>query len=135
LECQWPCVTIFPLTDALFAAIMLSRIKLSFSDIRKALLEMDDHLLNIDNLKAISKQLPTSDEVFFLTYCSVSFYLKWWQIARIKDFGDVSKLARADQYFFNVSDLFCLIVGSVGSWRSLDYDNPTNLGTVGLHAL
>ena len=42
---------------------MLSRIKLNFSEIRKALLELDDNLLNIDNLKAISKQLPTSDEV------------------------------------------------------------------------
>ena len=109
-----PCVTTFPLIEALFTAIMLSRIKLSFSDIRKALLEMDDHLLNIDNLKAISKHLPTSDEVFFLAYWSALFYLKPWQIARIKDFGDVSKLARADQYFFNVSDLFCLTVVSVG---------------------
>jgi hypothetical protein len=45
-------------------AIMLSRIKMSFPDIRKALLELDDHKLSYDDLKAISKQLPTSEEVY-----------------------------------------------------------------------
>jgi hypothetical protein len=42
---------------------MLSRIKLSFVDIRNALLELDDDKLHLDNLKAISKQLPTVEEV------------------------------------------------------------------------
>jgi hypothetical protein len=42
---------------------MLSRIKMSFVDIRNALLELDDDKLHLDNLKAISKQLPTSEEV------------------------------------------------------------------------
>jgi hypothetical protein len=42
---------------------MLSRIKLSLSDIRKALLEVDDVKLSIDELRAISKQLPTTEEV------------------------------------------------------------------------
>lgn len=46
-----------------FTAIMLSRIKLSLPDIRRAILELDDNLLSVDDLKAIGKQLPTSEEV------------------------------------------------------------------------
>lgn len=42
---------------------MLSRIKLGFPEIRRALLDIDDHKLSIDDLRAISKQLPTADEV------------------------------------------------------------------------
>ncbi|CDO73783.1 hypothetical protein BN946_scf185015.g111 [Trametes cinnabarina] len=63
-------------------AIMLSRVKLGLSDIRRALLELDDMKLSVDELRAISRQLPTSEEV-----------------TRLKDFGDLSKLAKADQYF------------------------------------
>jgi diaphanous 1 len=66
-------------------AIMLTRMKLHQSDIRKALLEVDDNRLSTDDLKAISKQLPSQDE-----------------ISRIRDFGDVSRLAKADQYFAEV---------------------------------
>jgi len=66
-------------------AIMLARMKLHQSDIKKALLEVDDNRLSTDDLKAISKQLPSQDEV-----------------SRIRDFGDVSKLAKADQYFAEV---------------------------------
>lgn len=42
---------------------MLSRIKLSLPDIRRALLELDDIKLSIDDLRAIGKQLPTAEEV------------------------------------------------------------------------
>ena len=42
---------------------MLSRIKLGFPEIRQALLDLDDQQLSLDDLKAISRQLPTSDEV------------------------------------------------------------------------
>lgn len=45
------------------SAIMLSRIKLGYPEIRKALLDIDDRGLSIDDLIAISKQLPTSEEV------------------------------------------------------------------------
>lgn len=45
------------------AAIMLSRFKIGYSAIRQALLDLDDSVLDIDDLKAISKQLPTADEV------------------------------------------------------------------------
>lgn len=54
-------------------------------DIRRALLEVDDNKLSIDDLKAIGKQLPTSEE-----------------INRLNDFDGVGKLAKADQYFVQV---------------------------------
>lgn len=41
---------------------MLSRIKLNPPEIRRALLELDDQKLTIDELKAMSRQLPTRDE-------------------------------------------------------------------------
>ncbi|KAF9506490.1 hypothetical protein BS47DRAFT_1399443 [Hydnum rufescens UP504] len=74
--------TVLDITRANNVAIMLSRIKLGFPDIRQALLLLDDDKLPLDDLKAISRHLPTADEVL-----------------RIKDFPDVSKLAKADQYF------------------------------------
>ena len=73
------------LTDA-SVAIMLSRIKLTPADIRKALLEVDDKAFSVDNLNAMERQTPTAEE-----------------IARLKGFGDVSTLAKADQFFYQVS--------------------------------
>jgi hypothetical protein len=64
---------------------MLSRIKLTPVDIRKALLKIDDDALSVDDLKAMERQMPTAEE-----------------ITRLKDFGDVSKLAKADQFFYQV---------------------------------
>ncbi len=64
---------------------MLSRIKLAPLEIRKALLDVDDRTLSVDDLKAMERQLPTTEEM-----------------VRLKDFEDVSKLAKADQYFFQV---------------------------------
>jgi diaphanous 1 len=68
---------------------MLSRIKLAPVDIRNALLEVDDKTLSVDDLKAMERQLPTTEE-----------------ITRLKHFEDVSKLAKADQYFFQVGLIF-----------------------------
>ncbi|KAG8880257.1 hypothetical protein FRB97_000969 [Tulasnella sp. 331] len=50
-----------------------------------AILRVDDQQLSLDELKAISKHVPTVDE-----------------INRLKDFADVGKLARADQYFCEI---------------------------------
>lgn len=47
----------------LLLGIMLSRIKIGMSEIRRALLELDDQKLSIDDLRAIGRQLPTSEEV------------------------------------------------------------------------
>lgn len=52
---------------------MLSRIKMGFPDIRKALLDFDDEKLSVDDLKAISKQLPTSEEVNYSCIYGLSF--------------------------------------------------------------
>ena len=64
---------------------MLSRIKLTPAEIRKALLEVDDKALSVDDLKAMERQTPTAEE-----------------IARLKDFGDVNTLSKADQFFYQV---------------------------------
>ncbi|KAJ3566776.1 hypothetical protein NP233_g6789 [Leucocoprinus birnbaumii] len=77
--------TLLDINRANHVAIMLSRIKLEFPQIRKALLNVDDSKLSVDNLRAISKQLPTMEEV-----------------ERIRSFGDVSKLSKADQYFSEI---------------------------------
>ncbi|EMD40584.1 hypothetical protein CERSUDRAFT_102967 [Gelatoporia subvermispora B] len=77
--------TLLDITRANNVAIMLSRIKLSLPGIRSALLQLDDEILSVDDLRAISKQLPTSEE-----------------ITRLKDYGDVGKLAKADQYFSEI---------------------------------
>jgi len=42
---------------------MLSRIKLDLGEIRRALLDVDDSKLTPDELRAISRQLPTPEEV------------------------------------------------------------------------
>ncbi|KAJ3522423.1 hypothetical protein NMY22_g11895 [Coprinellus aureogranulatus] len=65
---------------------MLSRIKLTLPGICNAILELDDSALSIDDLKAISKQLPTREEV-----------------ERIGgSLEEVDKLAKADQYFAQI---------------------------------
>ena len=43
--------------------IMLMRIKLGLPEIRKALLDLNDQSLSVDELRAISRQLPTPEEV------------------------------------------------------------------------
>lgn len=47
----------------MFLGVLLSRIKLGPPEIRKALVEVDDTKLTVDDLKAISRSLPTSEEV------------------------------------------------------------------------
>lgn len=42
---------------------MLSRIKLDLEEIKRALLFVDDSKLSLDELRAISRQLPTPEEV------------------------------------------------------------------------
>ena len=42
---------------------MLSRIKLDLEEIRRALLDVNDGKLTQDDLRSISRQLPTSEEV------------------------------------------------------------------------
>ena len=82
---------------------MLSRIKIGLPDIRKALLDLNDQMLSADDLRTIGRQLPTSEEVRPRELPSVfSSSLTRSQIVRLQDFGDVSKLAKADQYFSQI---------------------------------
>jgi diaphanous 1 len=55
--------TLLDITRAQNVGIMLSRIKLTFPEIRRAILEVNDIKLSVDELKAIVKQLPTDEEV------------------------------------------------------------------------
>jgi diaphanous 1 len=64
---------------------MLKKIKVDIKEIRKAILEVDDEKLSVDDLHFISKQLPTAEEV-----------------VRLNDYGEPSKLAIADRYFCEV---------------------------------
>lgn len=84
-------------------AIMLFRFKISYSAVRQALLNLDDLTPSIDDLMAVSKQLPTTEEVCgpFLTSLQSSLMLVA-QITRIKDFSDVTKLAKADQFMRSI---------------------------------
>jgi diaphanous 1 len=73
------------LSLTLRTAIMLARIKLGHQEIRKAVLAVDDGPLSTDDLRAMARQLPSQEEII-----------------RLRDFGDLSKLAKADQYFGEV---------------------------------
>jgi diaphanous 1 len=42
---------------------MLARIKLPYPVIRKAILELDDNVLSVDNIRAIAQFVPTAEEV------------------------------------------------------------------------
>jgi hypothetical protein len=50
---------------------MLSRIKLPLVDIKRALLEVDDSSLSVDDLRSIARHLPTAEEVT-MSYCILS---------------------------------------------------------------
>lgn len=50
-------------------AIMLSRIKMPLAEIKRALLEVDDKSLSVDDLRAIARHIPTSDEVMSQHIC------------------------------------------------------------------
>jgi len=80
--------TVLDISRANNVAIMLSRIKLDYPGIRRVILEINDDLLSVDQLKAIGKQLPTPDE-----------------IERLRSFGTVDKLSKADQYFAQIMDI------------------------------
>lgn len=77
---------------------------MSLPDIRKAIIELDDDKLSIDDLRAMSRYLPTREEVSY--HCctdSIRYLIECGrQAARIKEHDDVGKLAKADQYLSQV---------------------------------
>ena len=109
-ECSLNCMS-YSINCA--TAIMLTRMKLHQSDIRKALLAVDDNRLSTDDLKAISKQLPSQDET-----------------NRIRDFGDISRLAKADQYFAEVRWLSLVLSRRLLLCRSRSYRGSLSVSIV-----
>ncbi|RUS31155.1 hypothetical protein BC938DRAFT_478371 [Jimgerdemannia flammicorona] len=71
------------------SAIMLARIKLTYPDIKRAVLLIDDERLTIDNLKAMRQYVPTSDEI---------------EIIRTYK-GNFETLGNAERYFRAISDI------------------------------
>jgi hypothetical protein len=49
---------------------MIARIKIPYPAIRKAILELDENALSIENLRAISQYVPTIEEVNTFGYTS-----------------------------------------------------------------
>ncbi|CAI2175942.1 18087_t:CDS:10 [Funneliformis geosporum] len=64
-------------------AIMLARIKMPYSEIKNAILELDDEKLSVENLRSIKQYVPNSEE-----------------IELVKEYdGDLSTLGNAENYF------------------------------------
>ncbi|KAI8600503.1 hypothetical protein EDD21DRAFT_376993 [Dissophora ornata] len=82
-------VSLFSVSRANNIAIMLSRIKLSYPEIRIALMEILDEKLSIENLKAIKQYVPTGDE-----------------IELIKEYDrDFEGLGNAEKYYREIMDI------------------------------
>ena len=65
---------------------MLSRIRMPYAAIRKALLDVDDVLLSVENLRSIRQYCPINDEVDQLLQYN----------------GDRNLLGEAEKYFLEV---------------------------------
>ncbi|KAF9438927.1 hypothetical protein BGZ76_002926 [Entomortierella beljakovae] len=82
-------VSLFSVNRANNIAIMLSRIKLSYPDIRIAMMEISDEKLSIENLKAIKQYVPTSDEIEI-----------------VKEYeGDFDSLGNAEKFYREIVDI------------------------------
>ncbi|KAF9546050.1 hypothetical protein EC957_010186 [Mortierella hygrophila] len=82
-------VSLFNVNRANNIAIMLSRIKMTYPEIRAALMEILDDKLSIENLKAIKQYVPTGDE-----------------IELIKEFdGNFESLGHAEKFYREIHDI------------------------------
>lgn len=81
---------------------MLTRIKISFADIKKGLLDLDDERLSVELLEKIRDHLPNSEEVLYSSIRYPTTPLNSLQIGRLKEFDDLSTFSKADQYFGEV---------------------------------
>ena len=82
-------VSLLDLSRANNMSIMLARMRLSYSEIKRAILELDDQTLSIDNLKSLKQYVPAFEEI---------------QLVRNYD-GDISKLGNAEKYVLEVMDI------------------------------
>ena len=68
---------------------MLVRLRMSAKKIKRAILEVDDDVLGVDDLAILSRLLPSTDET-----------------ERLKAYdGDLEKLAKPDQYFREIGSI------------------------------
>lgn len=67
-------------------SIMLARFKMPYADLRKAIEDLDETILTVDNLTSLKQCIPTPDE-----------------IAALKEIEDPATLSAPDKYFLEVS--------------------------------
>ncbi|WVQ93958.1 hypothetical protein IAU59_001036 [Kwoniella sp. CBS 9459] len=80
-------ISVLDITRSNNIGIMLTRLRLSPGKIRKAIMEVDDEVLEVDDLATLSRMLPTPEEA-----------------EKLRSFGgDASKLSKPDLYFREIS--------------------------------
>jgi len=82
-------VTVIDPKRANNGAIMLSRFKISFSDLRKAIMELDESIVTIEGAGALAEYVPTPEEVE--------------QITAFPE--EKTKLGKTEQFFWEVKDV------------------------------
>lgn len=99
-------ITFLDITRSNNIGILLARFKLPISGISHAILNIDDDVLGLDDLKNLSRLLPTAEEVSLLNLVrdaeTVADSPRPSQLSRITAFEDHSKLAKPDLYFKEV---------------------------------
>jgi hypothetical protein len=100
-------ITFLDITRSNNIGILLAKLKLPITNISHAILIIDDETLGLDDLKNLSRLLPTSEEVRPTTSLAARKALanlssRRSQMSRITAFEDVSKLAKPDLYFKEV---------------------------------
>ncbi|KAF0356988.1 FH2-domain-containing protein [Gigaspora margarita] len=81
--------TLLDINRANNIAIMLARIKFSYSEIKNSILELNDETLTVENLKNLKSYAPTTDEIELIREYT----------------GDVGMLGNAEKYFREVMDI------------------------------
>lgn len=94
---------------------MLARIKLTYPEIRRSVLLVDDGLLTVDNLKSLRQYVPTIEEVRDYMTCPIAdilvrvttailtFFVPIPQIKLLRAYeGDRKTLGNAERYFIEV---------------------------------
>lgn len=84
---------------------MLVRLRMSAKKIKRAVLEVDDEALTVDDLAMLARTIPSAEEVScWPTYAQGTRPPDHFQSERLKALeGDLQKLAKPDLYFREVS--------------------------------
>ncbi|CAG8625746.1 6835_t:CDS:10 [Cetraspora pellucida] len=81
--------TLLDMNRANNIAIMLARIKLSYTEIKNSILELNDETLTVENLKNLKSYAPTTDEINLVREYT----------------GDIGMLGNAEKYFREVMEI------------------------------